>query len=39
MLDYGKYVTTQEFNELTEYNFAARLKQANLANTNFWIYK
>ena len=29
--DHGKYITTQEFNKLTVDNFAARLKQANLA--------
>ena len=29
--DHHKYVTTQEFNKLTSENFAARLKQANLA--------
>ena len=30
--DHGnKYITTQEFNRLTAENFAARLKQANLA--------
>ena len=29
-----KYVSRQEFNTLTTENFAARLKQANLANKN-----
>ena len=29
--DYGKYITTQKFNKLLTDNFAARLKQANLA--------
>ena len=29
--DHHKYVATQEFNKLTSENFAARLKQANLA--------
>ena len=28
---HSKYITTQEFNKLTSENFAARLKQANLA--------
>ena len=28
---HDKYITTQEFNKLTSENFAARLKQANLA--------
>ena len=28
--DHSKYITTQEFNKFTEWNFAARLKQANL---------
>ena len=30
-LNHDKYVTTPEFNKLTSENFAARLKQANLA--------
>ena len=30
--EHGKYITTQEFNKLTAENFAARLKQTNLAN-------
>ena len=36
MLDHvhDKYITTQEFNKLTVENFAARLKQANLASKN-----
>ena len=29
--DYDKYITTPKFNSLTAENFAARLKQANLA--------
>ena len=29
--DYGKYITTQEFNKLTADTFAARLAQAKLA--------
>ena len=29
--NHDKYITTQEFNKLTADNFAARLKQANLA--------
>ena len=29
--DHDKYITTPEFNKLTSENFAARLKQANLA--------
>ena len=29
--DHDKYITTPEFNKLTPENFAARLKQANLA--------
>ena len=29
--DNGKYITKQEFNSLTKANFAAELKQANLA--------
>ena len=29
--DHDKYITIQEFNKLTSENFAARLKQANLA--------
>ena len=32
ILDHAKYITTQEFNKLTEKNFAVRLKQANLVN-------
>ena len=28
------YINTQEFNKLTSANFAARLKQANLASKN-----
>ena len=36
MLDHvhDKYITTQEFNKLTVENFAAKLKQANLASKN-----
>ena len=30
--DHAKYITTPEFNKLTEQNFAVRLKQANLIN-------
>ena len=30
--DYSKYITTQEFNQLTAENFAARLKQSDLVN-------
>ena len=30
--DYSKYTTTQEFNQLTAENFAARLKQSDLVN-------
>ena len=29
--NYGKYITTEEFNKLTAYNFATRLPQAKLA--------
>ena len=29
--NHDKYITTPEFNKLTSENFAARLKQANLA--------
>ena len=32
--DHGEYITTQEFNKSTADNFAARLKQANLASKN-----
>ena len=32
--DHGKYITTPEFNKLTAENFAARLKQTNLASKN-----
>ena len=32
--DHGIYITTQELNKLTADNFAARLKQANLASKN-----
>ena len=32
--DYDKYITTQEFNQLTSERFAARLAQANLASKN-----
>ena len=32
ILDNSKYVTTQEFNNLTGENFAARLKLADLVN-------
>ena len=32
--DHCKYITTQEFNKLASENFAARLKQANLASKN-----
>ena len=31
MLDYGKYIATPEFNNLTAKSFAARLKQEYLA--------
>ena len=31
--DHDKYITTQEFNKLTE-NFAPRLKKVNLANNS-----
>ena len=34
ILDNSKYITTQEFNKLTEGNFAATLKQADLVNKN-----
>ena len=30
--DHAKYITTPEFNKLTEQNFTIRLKQANLIN-------
>ena len=30
ILDYAKYITTQEFNKLTSENFTARSTQANL---------
>ena len=30
--DHAKYITTPEFNKLTEQNFAVRWKQANLIN-------
>ena len=33
-LKHNKYITTPEFNKLTAENFAARLKQANLASQN-----
>ena len=29
--DHGKYITTQEVNKLTAKNFAARLKEENIA--------
>ena len=32
--DHDRYIITQEFNKLTGKNFAARLKQANLASKN-----
>ena len=32
--DHDRYITTQEFNKLTAKNFAARLKQVNLASKN-----
>ena len=32
--DHKKYITTQEFNQLTSENFNARLKKANLASKN-----
>ena len=32
--DHGIYIITQELNKLTADNFAARLKQANLASKN-----
>ena len=32
--DHGEYITTQEFNKSTADNFAARLKQGNLASKN-----
>ena len=32
--DHAKYITAQEFNKLTGYNFAARLKQANLVSND-----
>ena len=32
--NHDKYITTPEFNKLTSENFAARLKQANLASKN-----
>ena len=32
--DHDKYITTQEFNNLTSESFTARLKQANLASKN-----
>ena len=34
ILDHSKYITTPEFNRLTEENFAARLAQINLASKN-----
>ena len=38
--NHDKYITTQEFNKLTEENFIARLAQANLGSKNgidiFW---
>ena len=33
--DHNKYITTQEFNELTSENFTARLKQANVASKSY----
>ena len=33
-LKHNKYITTPKFNKLTAENFAARLKQANLASQN-----
>ena len=32
--NHGKSITTLEFNKLTSKNFAARVKQANLASKN-----
>ena len=32
--NHDKYITTQEFNEVTSENFTARLEQANLASKN-----
>ena len=32
--DHDKYITTQEFNQLTSDNFTARLAQANLKSKN-----
>ena len=32
MPQHDKYITTEEFNELTAENFAVRLKQADLVN-------
>ena len=32
--DHGKFITAQELNKLTTDNFAARLKQINLASIN-----
>ena len=32
--NHDKYITTQEFNKLTEENFIARLAQANLGSKN-----
>ena len=34
ILDHSKYITTPEFNRLTEGNFAERLAQVNLASKN-----
>ena len=34
--DHEKYITSQEFNKLTQYNFTARLVQANLASKNYF---
>ena len=33
-LNHNKYITTQKFNKITTDNFAAKLKQANLASKN-----
>ena len=34
--NYGKYITTPEFNKLTAENFTARLKQANLETKTYF---
>ena len=33
--DHNKYITTQDFNELTSEHFTARLKQANLESKSY----